>query len=219
MKWILVILLAVNIAVGGYLYWEGTQPSPVASQEVSTQFNNLSLSTSQTARLKSSETQRPSLQEKPSLKCVRISGLSNEDGLSVVESRLKALEVDVKRVPTEVVLRTDYQVIVGPFANIDLARNELQAIAAKGLDSYVITAGRYENALSLGVFSSDLGAERKISELVEEEIDATVVTREHTGEAIVLVIDKQAASLITDQTLESVLNAYPQSEFSRYSCN
>lgn len=219
MKWILMSLLAVNLAVGGYLYWEGTQPAPVTTSGVGAQINNLGLTSSQQNRLQASEASAPSVQQRPSQQCIRISGLTETDGLSIVESRLRALEVVPSRVQAEVVLRTDYQVIVGPFASNDAARNELQAIAAKGLDSYVITSGRYENALSLGVFSNEQGAERKVSELEGLGISSDIVTREHTGEATQLIISREDAGLITDQTLESVLGAYPRAEFSRYRCN
>lgn len=218
MKWILVLLLSVNLAVGAYLYWEGNQDGAPSNPQAGSQLNNLNLTKAQQDRLAASESKTPRVQAQPNQQCVRILGLTEDDGLSVVISRLKALEVEVSQVPVDVVLRTDYQVIVGPFANTDLARKELQDISAKGLDSYVITTGRYENALSLGVFSSETGANRKVSELTEVDIDSEIVTREHTGKATMLVIDRTNAALITDSTLDSVLNAYSQAEFERYSC-
>lgn len=212
-------LLVLNLAVGGYLYWEGTQAETSGQTGVAVQFNNLNLTSAQAGRLQASESSAPVVQQRPSQQCIRISGLSEADGLNVVESRLRALEVGVARQQVDVVLRTDYQVIVGPFASSDLARNELQAIAAKGLDSYVVTSGRYENALSLGVFSNQQGAERKVNELDGLNIESDIVTREHSGQATLLIINREDAGLITDQTLESVLNAYPRAEFARYRCN
>lgn len=212
-------LLVLNLALGGYVYWDSTQPEPSAQAGVNVQFNNLTLTSSQANRLQTSEASRPAVQQRPNLQCIRIAGLTEADGLSVVASRLSALEVDVSRQVVDVVLRTDYQVISGPFASSDLARNELQSIAAKGLDSYVITSGRYENALSLGVFSNQQGAQRKAEELEGLDISSDIVTREHSGEATHLIINREDAGLITDQTLESVLSAYPRAEFSRYRCN
>lgn len=219
MKWTLLLLLLVNIALGGYQFWVSTQPVTVESSQQELQFSNLSVSESQSARIEQSADSAPVISDKPVNRCIRITGLSQEDGLPVVTSRLKALEVPSTEREVTLVLRTDYQVILGPFPNEDMARLEMQTVSSKGIDSYVISSGTHKNALSLGVFSTESNANRKVSELFELDIVSSIVTKEHSGQAFELLIDKESAALVSDETLNSILAAYSQASFSRYSCN
>jgi hypothetical protein len=219
MKWIMLLLLTVNIAVGGFQYWQSIQPAAQTSIIEITKFNNLELTQNQAVRLEKASERAPALAEKPSSKCIKIVGLAAEDGLPIVQSRLKALEINPSQIKETVVLRTDYQVIVGPFASNNLARTELQSIAGKGVESYVITAGKNENALSLGVFSSESNANRKVAELSGLDIASNIVSKEHLGDAYSLVITRESASLISDSTLTSILSNFKNAKFSRYTCN
>ncbi len=219
MKWTLLLLLVINIALGGYQYWDAQQPEQVVEQGALTKFNNLQLTKTQQQRLNESSERTPVLKDTESLRCIKITGLVADDSLPIVESRLKALEVVAKKVTDTIVLRRDYQVILGPFASIDLARAELTKISAKGVESYVITTGDNKNALSLGVFSNDANAKRKIDELSQLDITAKTIIKEHTGTTTNLVIDKDSAALLSDTTLESILSAFENTEFSRFLCN
>jgi hypothetical protein len=211
--------LLANVALGGFQFWQSTVPKQTELPTENSQFSNLELSQSQTDRLARASDRTPLVADKPSFKCVRITGLSEVDGLPIVESRLKALEVQMTQEKARVVLRTDYQVIFGPFASSDLARTEMQAIGSKGVESYIIASGNNENALSLGVFSSEANASRKVAELSALDIEATIATKEHYGDATNLVIPKDSATLISDSTLRSILASYKNAKFSRYTCD
>jgi hypothetical protein len=219
MRWILLLLLLVNVALGGFQFWQSTMPSETESLAELSQFSNLELTPSQSLRLEKASERTPLVADKPSFKCIRITGLSEVDGLPVVESRLRALEVEIVKEQARVVLRTDYQIIYGPFASSDLARTEMQAIGSKGIESYIITSGNNQNALSLGVFSSEANANRKVEELNSLEIQATIASKEHFGDSINLMIPKDSATLISDSTLQSILSSFKNAKFSRYTCD
>ena len=219
MKWILLTLLVLNLLFGGYEYWQSHQPSQnIAPAAVEAQFNNLAPTSRQLQRLALVNERTPVVQTVQN-QCIKIQGLSSGDGLEVVESRLKALEVNVGRAQETVVLRQDFQVVVGPYANAELARNELQTLAAKGIDSYVISSGSNRNSLSLGVFSSSLNAERKQQEVKNRGFDAKIVVKDHQGKASVLFVDSKSSGLVNDATLSSVLAPFKKAKFSRYRCD
>ncbi|MEJ2046356.1 MAG: hypothetical protein P8X74_22520 [Reinekea sp.] len=218
MKWILLALLVVNLGFGGYQYWLSMQPVNDQSSASTASFNNLQPSTSQLNHLERVNARTPPVQQVDN-RCIRIDGLNPGDGLEVVESRLKALEASVDRQQRDVILRQDFQVIAGPYASADLAKNDVQVFAKKGIESYVIGSGSYTNSLSLGVFTSNANASRKVKEAKRQGIDARIVVKDHNGTATSLVIGSDSASLINDETLSSVLSSFKNSRFSRYRCN
>ncbi len=219
MKWTLLFLLVLNLGLGGYQYWVSQQQTADVTQGDITKFDNLQLSASQLKRLADSSEKTPVIKDSLATRCIRISGLTEGDSLPIVESRLKALEVASTKTTETVVLRRDYQVILGPFASVELARGELDRISAKGVESYVITSGDNKNALSLGVFSNEANSNRKLDELKSLDIAATTIIKEHTGSAISLIVDRESAALISDSTLQSILSSFETAEFSRFICN
>jgi hypothetical protein len=221
MKWTLLVLLVVNLGLGGYQYWLSTQPAISSTEEQSTQFNNLALTSNQEQRYQASRELTPVVREKPSNRCVRITGLELEDGIPVIESRLKALEVTPTRETRRVVLYTQYQVILGPFANSDLATAELQKIEAMAIagDKQVLKDGDFQNSIRFGVFNSESNANRKATELNNNNVEARVVGKDKLGDAVHLILNKESAALISDETLNSLLSSYANADFSRFQCN
>jgi len=220
MKWILLVLIVLNLGFGGYQYWQSTQPVAVVVTTALATLNNLQPTPNQVDRLQSSKQSSvtaPS-QALPT-QCIRIIGLVRGDSLEVVTSRLRALEVKAAEEPSQQVVKTDFQVILGPFDNLSFARAKLAEVTAKGIESYVITSGSSANALSMGVFSSNANALRKQSELVAMQIAATIIKKEHLSDGINLVVDPKSAALVSDDTLTSILSKFEKAEYLRYNCN
>ncbi|MBU2862224.1 SPOR domain-containing protein [Reinekea forsetii] len=222
MKWILIMLLLVNASLFGYQGWQAQQPEQEVVSSFSVQHGNLALSESQQARLaKSSEATQTSQKttQTTSAKCVRITGLKESDSLPVVESRLKALELNVKQVRAKELLKREYQVVLGPFNSVDQARSEMIAINAKGFESFVISKGDLANSLSLGLFSTKENAQRRLAELSAVDITARAIEIERFNEAIQLVLDSKSSLLIADPTLASLVNQFEGVDFTRFICN
>ncbi|MDN3648005.1 SPOR domain-containing protein [Reinekea marina] len=222
MKWILIMLLLVNASLFGYQAWQAQQPEQEVVSSFSVQHGNLALSESQQARLaKSAEATQTSQKstQSTSAKCVRITGLKESDSLPVVESRLKALELNVKQVRAKELLKREYQVVLGPFNSIDQARSEMIAINAKGFESFVISKGDLANSLSLGLFSTKENAQRRLAELSAVDITARAIEIERFNEAIQLVLDSKSSLLIADPTLASLVNQFEGVDFTRFICN
>lgn len=214
-------LLVINIVLGGYQAWLTQQPQEVAQTSMAVQFNNLQLSESQQARLQKAADSAPVVvSTKPANdQCVRIFGLKESDSLPVVESRLKALELNVRQERVKELLKREYQVVLGPFDSIDLARSEMVAVNAKGFESFVISKGDLANSLSLGLFSNLENANRRIAELATVEITAKSIQLERYNEAIQLVVDKKSSLLIADPTLRTLIDQFEGVDFTRFNCN
>jgi hypothetical protein len=221
MKWILIALLVLNLAFGGYQAWLTQQPQEVAQSKMAVQFSNLQPSSSQLARLKKAADAAPAIAaNKPAnSQCVRISGLKESDSLPVVESRLKALELNIRQERVKEILKREYQVVLGPFDSIDLARSEMVSVNAKGFESFVISKGDLANSLSLGLFSNAENANRRIAELAVVDITAKSIELERYNEAIQLVIDKKSSLLIADPTLRTLIDQFEGVDFTRFNCN
>lgn len=220
MKWILVALLVLNLALGGFQAWQAQQPKEVAQSRMAVQYSNLQPTANQLARLQKSTDATPVASNKPtSSQCVRITGLKESDSLPVVESRLKALELNVKQERVREVYKREYQVVLGPYSSIDQARSEMVAVNAKGFESFVISKGELANSLSLGLFSNSENANRRISELAAVDINAKSIQLDRYNEAIQLVIDKKSSLLIADPTLSTLISQFEGVDFTRFNCN
>jgi hypothetical protein len=221
MRWILLVLVLVNAGLGGYQYWLTTQPAALAIDAVAlARLSNLQPTKNQVERLQQSK--RPSdraQSQAPPTQCLRIEGLVSEESLNVVVSRLQAIEIRAVPEPSKKVVKTDYQVILGPFSNKRLARDKLSEVTAKDIESYIISSGANANALSLGMFSSEKNALRQQSMLASKGVVASIISKQHLSEAVSLVIDPISAALVLDETLASMLSQYENAEYSRYSCN
>ena len=219
MRWIVLTLLLANIALGGYLYWESAQPAddgPVPNQA---ELNNLSLGSDTLAELRRLERQAPTQPAtRPPVRCVRVTGLEGADQADVIESRLRALEVDAERASRQVVVRSDYWVVLGPFDSPSIARERLGALQAADIESFLIGQGPLEGGISLGLFSSQANAERRQQELTQQDIDARVERVDRTREALELTIGKDDAGLISDAAIDSLLNEFDGVTYQRFDC-
>jgi cell division septation protein DedD len=219
MKWILFVLIGLNVGFGGYQYWQANQPAAIKSSAAVATLNNLLPTQYQVDRLQSSKraaVQAPS-QNLPT-QCIRIIGLVSGDSVQIVLSRLKALEVNAIEEPSSHVIKTDFQVVLGPFGTLRIARSKLAEVKAAGIESYVMTSGSNANAISLGVFSSRANALRKQAELAAMKITASIVANEHLSNGVNLVIDPSSAALVSDDTLSSMLSKFEKAEYLRYNC-
>ncbi|MDO7642639.1 MAG: hypothetical protein MUQ76_11835 [Reinekea forsetii] len=221
MRWILFVLVVLNVGFGGYQYWQSTQPTVLTINAVAlASLSNLQPTKNQVQRLQ--EAKRPSDQTQSAAEptqCIRIEGLVSGENLAVVVSRLQAIEIKAVPEPSKKVVKTDYQVILGPFSNKSLARDALEEVMAKDIESYIISTGVNANALSMGMFSSEKNALRQQSLVASKGVNASIVSKEHLSDAVSLFIDPMSAALVADGTLSSLLAQYEKAEFSRYNCN
>lgn len=219
MRWIILTLLLLNLGLGGYLYWQQSQPEVATESPNQARLNNLRLDPDTRARLRQLERQAPAqAATEPPVQCVRISGLSGTDQADVIESRLKALEVDARRSTRDTVVRSDYWVVVGPFESEAVARERLAALQSRDIESFLIGKGSLAGGISLGLFSSRSNAESRQKELATMDIDARVERVDRTRQSLELTLDKADSRLISDDALRSLLQEFDGVDFQRFGC-
>lgn len=222
MRWIILTLLVANIALGGYLYWQTTLPEEAAPPANSARMNNLELDEATRTRLRSvertSSAETESSPRRQPVLCLRITGLEDENQIGVIQSRLQALEVSARKETQQEVVRSDYWVVLGPFDSQTLAQNRLNELRNQKIESFLITQGRLGGAISLGLFSSRSNAERLVEQLKEKNVDARIEQVDRTRESTFLVIDQEKAEMISDDSVESIIDEFEGVSYQRYSC-
>lgn len=218
MKWIILTLLLLNLALGGYQYWQTTQPDVQEAEPSVAQMNNLAINEATRTRL--AELERTEIAEPvvEPLQCVRISGIAAEDQADIIQSRLRALEVDSAKTTQEEVLRSDYWVVIGPFDTDQQGRDRLTQLQADDVESFLINQGRLAGGISLGLFSSDNNARTRVAELARQNIDARVERVDRTRLVWVLTVTAASARLISNSALESIVSAFEGASFQRFRC-
>lgn len=217
MRGIILTLLVLNLAFGGWLYWRSQQPEANDIGVPLAELNNLSLDEATRVRLAQSGRLRDN-PEQAAAQCILIRGIGSADDAGVIQARLTALEVPSEvRVRSEVV-RTDHWVVLGPFESTARARERLAQLQADGVESFLINQGRLEGGISLGLFSSNSNAENRRAALAEDGIDARIEDFPRTRDVRDLNIAADAARLLSDGALESILDRFEGVDFQRYGC-
>lgn len=220
MKWILIALVSINVALFGFQYWNSVQDEGPDEVALTSTLNNLELTGAQKARLEQVGKSAPASKEPEKVQqCIRVTGLKEGDSYSIVESRLAALEVASEKRVVKQLSNTDYQVLLGPYASQDEARTKLEEVTALGVESYVIASGQNANTLSLGVFSSLENANRRRDELFTMGISSTVFENKRYIDAVILEIDSNSAALISDESISGMLAEFEGVKFIRFNCN
>ncbi len=218
MKWIILTLLVLNLALGGYQYWQTTQPAVQVAEPSVAQMNNLAIdqaTRNQLAELEQTVVAEPAVEP---LQCIRITGIAAEDQADIIQSRLRALEVSSDMSTREEILRSDYWVVIGPFDTDQQGRDRLAQLQADEIESFLINQGRLAGGISLGLFSSDANARTRVSELAGQDIEARVERVDRTREVWVLTVGAESARQISNAAVDSIVSEFEGASFQRFRC-
>lgn len=126
------------------------------------------------------------------------------EGQDLVE-RLMALGVEVTLQAIDKTLEeNDYRLMVSPAANLQSAFSRHQQLKSGGVESFVITQGRYKYAVSLGVFSNEEGAQRAQSALPDYGLPLEIIETPRIGREY-WVIPSQGPQLAIGEALWDVI--------------
>lgn len=218
MKWIILTLLVLNLALGGYQYWQTTQPVAQVAEPSVAQLNNLAIdqaTRNQLAELEQTVVAEPVVEP---LQCIRITGIAAEDQADIIQSRLRALEVSSDMSTRDEILRSDYWVVIGPFETDQQGRDRLAQLQADDIESFLINQGRLAGGISLGLFSSDANARTRVSELASQDIEARVERVDRTRTVWVLTVGAESARQISNAAVESIVSEFEGASFQRFRC-
>ncbi len=214
MKWLVVFLLVVNLAVaGGFLglqYRTGAPPAAQAPLNV----DRLSLRSSSRTQIAAPRSATPAAS--PTL-CVEWRGLDAAD-FARAREQLKGMTGDHVMSFTEIPLDFRQWVIFPPLPSRAAAQAKLAELTAVGIqDIYVVKAGVWAHALSLGLYANLEMARQRVRELEEKGVyGIRIEAQPKQGTAYYFVIRSDDANAL--KSLNNAKTAYPNSALSRVAC-
>lgn len=220
MRWIVATLLAINIAIAGWYVWQG--PSAETEQrgdglpELS--HNNLQ-----------SDAQ-PALADAPSLtdlqseaaadeQCAFVGDFTSESAAEDAQSRLQSLEISTTIETVEIPDEPLWWVHIPPASSSGEAQRTLTALSERQIESFLVSQGEFENAISLGYFRSRDNAMALDERLNEDGIATQVREIQRFNDNYWLVAGPDVATMLSESTLSGVRESTPAVELRRADCD
>lgn len=214
MKWLALILLFGNLAVAGFFlaadFWPRAQPETHAPLNV----DRLNLRSS--SRPQAAAPRLPDKTPSPAL-CVEWRNLDAAD-VSRAREQLKSMTSDHVMSFTEVPLDSQQWVVFPPLPSRAAAQAKLEELSAVGIeDIFIVRAGVWADALSLGLYANEESARRRVRELEEKGVyGVRIEAQPKPGSAYYFVIRSDDADAL--KNLSEAKTAYPNSTLSRVAC-
>ncbi|BCL76311.1 hypothetical protein JHS3_20470 [Jeongeupia sp. HS-3] len=207
MKWFLATLLALNLLFFGYTRLmpergsgEARLPEIAASQVQTINLAGVANTPtptpiplaasgpeatpapqpSPTPRPTPTPTPKPQAQAETAGVCLRWAGLSGAD-IDSARARLKLLGLSAQEHSSGENSRV--WVYIPPLADLDTAKKKAEQLAELGVDDYLVVndGKRWQNAISLGVFSTKEAGERRLAQLQAKGVRSAVVRERDDG--------------------------------------
>lgn len=150
------------------------------------------------------------------LACLRWSGFSSEQANSA-RARIKALGLNASESMSAENAKA--WVYIPPLENLDAARKRAKQVADMGIDDYFVVnnGSKWQNAVSLGIFSSREAADRRLAELRAKGVRSAVVRdKADTLKPVTFILRNVSAE--NRQKLESAGNPFRGIELREISC-
>ena len=214
MKWLALILLIINLAVAGIFLGIDQWISTPSAAHAPLNTDRLSLRSASRTQIAGVQ-----LADKPpsSALCVEWRGLETTD-FARAREQLKGMTSDHVMSFTEVPLESRQWVIFSPLPSRAAAQSKLAELIAVGIqDVFVVKAGSWANALSLGLYANEDMARRRVRELEEKGVHGIrIESQPKQGTAYYFVIRSDDADAL--KSLNEAKTAYPNSALSRVGC-
>ncbi len=215
MKWVVLALLAINLAVAGFFIADRQWSAGTAEQNAPLHVERLSLR-SQSRTEEGPSAAQPTAADSKAL-CVEWRGLNAEE-FAQVREQLKALAGEHPMSFTEVPLNTRQWVIFPPLPSAQSAQEKLNELTAAGVqDAFVVKDGAWRNAISLGLYANAEAAGRRVSEVEAKGVLGTrVELLPKQGTDFYFVIKSEDPDTL--KSLGDIKQPYTNSRQSRVAC-
>lgn len=212
MKWIFISLLIINIGGGGYIYLKKDKVETTAPVPVKVELNNLALKNPQPLPAKK-------VAPKIITSCTELGPINEQETATNIKKRLAALDLSSTIVEKQIVVKTDYWVILGPYNSKTRADLELKALKKKGIkDSYVMNNSEFKQVISLGLFGSKENAQRHADQLAKQSVDAKLSPIERTKAEFWIDIAPKSGYLFSDEMLLNLQKNFDGLESRKKTC-
>ncbi|MEK6210528.1 MAG: hypothetical protein AABM64_09235 [Pseudomonadota bacterium] len=211
MRWVFLLLLAVNIGFGVFVYLRDKAPNPDA-QLIALQMN------ADKVRIVPPRPAPAPVTASARAACIEWGGFGTGE-LARAQGALDRLALGTRARRVEVSVTAGYWVFIPPQRLQSAMERKVTELTELGVNEYfpILDPGRWRYAISLGVFRSEEGAARYLAQLRQKGVrSATVGEREQRV--------TQTAFLISDPTeeesakLAELKNEFPGTELRAVEC-
>lgn len=213
MKWIVWILLALNLAVAALFIGRSHWPQAASGQSAPVNVDRLSLHRPSGAVRNGIPPPPPSAEAL----CVEWRGL-NSDEFKQAREQLKAMVSETVMSFSEVPLSTRNWLIFPPLPTEQSAVAKLNELLAAGVqDAFVVKDGPWRYGISLGLYANAEAARRRVREIEDKGVLGTrieLLPRQGTGYYFMIRSEDREAL----KSLGEIRQAYPNSQQSRVAC-
>lgn len=158
MKWIIYILLLLNIAVFAWHYRPGESTAKATTDLLDHEEAVMSL-----VLLQERQTNK---EKKVKSRCYSLGPFEDKEQAGLVEGLLKSSGIKAKRRISKDARRKAYWVLLPPAASKEEAQKSITKLKQLKVDDYfMVVTGEKINAISLGVYSKFESAHRRIKEM------------------------------------------------------
>lgn len=213
MKWVFMLLLAINIGFGVFVYLRDNVPDPDA-QLVALQMNAEKIQIVQPRPMPAPAPVTASARAV----CIEWSSFSAGE-VARVQGALDRLALGARARRTEVGVTAGYWVFMPPLRSQAAMERKAAELRELGVDEYfpILEPGRWRYAISLGVFRSEEGATRFLAQLRQLGVrSATVGEREQRVTQTAFVVSEPTEG--ESVKLADLRNEFPGSELRTVEC-
>jgi hypothetical protein len=215
MRIVVVALVAINLAIGGYFLWQSISGSigegreSLHSDEIVLRRTELTPTDASAAPIDA--------KDRDAAICVEWRGLPSaefEDGRDALRRLASEQPLSVVETPLERM----YWVIFPPLPSRDAALTKLQEIKALGIqEAFVIRDDPQRNGISLGLYGSEELARREVRALETRGLTAlSIETKPKQGTGYYFVIKSEQPEVL--KKLDKLRQTYPSTTLSRVDC-
>lgn len=150
--------------------------------------------------------------------CVSLGGFASAGEAEQLRQRLLVLGVAAQVKSSEVVVGTDYWLVMPVIGGERHAVLQLSALQEQGLDSFLITRGELAGQLSMGVFAKEDYARLRREQLQEMGYDVRTHTLSKTEQQFMVEVGSQSRRLLDQAMLSRLREDFPGMQHQYQSC-
>ncbi len=215
MRWLVGLLVLVNILVAGYfLLWRGEAGTAHVQTRDIGKIHVIDFGTPPPAAGRKPQGGAPAADNAICMEWRGLSAAQMDQGRKAMQALASEHVLSVKEVP----LQRMYWVMIPPLTSSAEATARLAQLRALGItDAALVTAAPWQNAISLGLYASEDAASRRLAELAQKGVSGLSTQTQAKADTDYYFLIKSANSDVLQQ-LDGVRLAFPTTTLSRVAC-
>lgn len=216
MRALIVVLVLVNLAVGGYFLWRNS-PASLSEESESLHSDQISLRRSEVS-VADKPVAAPRMETRLKEICVEWRGLPDADFANAKDA-LRSLADEQPLSFVETPLVRMYRVVFPPLPSRNALQTKLEEIKALGVkDGLTISDEPLRNGISFGLYDSEELARRRMRNLEARGLTGlNIEPRPRPGTGYYFVIKSEQPEVL--KRLDRLRQTYPSSTLSRVDCH